>query len=83
LLNSGFLFRLKALAGVPAIVLARAKAILKELELGATLPSGAPASLRKRNALGAVQLDMFAPQPPQPAPSKVEATLRGKSEPEY
>lgn len=47
------------LAGVPEAVLARAKAILAGLERGASLPSGAPASLRGRDARGATQLDIF------------------------
>jgi DNA mismatch repair protein MutS len=74
--NRSYGVAVASLAGIPAIVLARAKAILKELETGAALPSGAPSSLRKKNALGAVQLDMFSAPPQQPPPSKVEATLR-------
>jgi DNA mismatch repair protein MutS len=74
--NRSYGVAVASLAGIPAIVLARAKAILKELETGAALPSGAPASLRKKNAMGAVQLDMFSPQPQNLPPSKIEATLR-------
>ncbi len=48
------------LAGVPEAVLARAKAILANLERGAALPSGRPASMRGRDARGGVQLDIFA-----------------------
>jgi DNA mismatch repair protein MutS len=74
--NRSYGVAVASLAGIPAIVLARAKAILKELETGAALPSGGHASLRRKNALGAVQLDMFSPQPTNLPPSKVEATLR-------
>jgi DNA mismatch repair protein MutS len=49
------------LAGVPEPVVARARALLGELERGAVLPSGAPASLRARTRAGRVQLDMFHP----------------------
>jgi len=53
------------LAGVPEPVLARARAILANLERGAALPSGGHATMRGRTARGGVQLDMFggAPQP--------------------
>lgn len=72
------------LAGVPAPVLARAKAILGALESGAALPSGQPARMRPIDAEGKVQLDLFgtpAPAPvesPEPAPatSAVEEALR-------
>jgi DNA mismatch repair protein MutS len=47
------------LAGVPEPVLARARAILADLERGAALPSGAPASLRARSRAGRPQLDLF------------------------
>ncbi len=67
------------LAGVPAIVLARARAILGDLEGGAALPSGAPARLRPLDEEGKAQLDLFAaPSPAQAAPpreSAVEKTL--------
>ncbi|MCB9591382.1 MAG: DNA mismatch repair protein MutS [Sandaracinaceae bacterium] len=59
------------LAGVSEIVLARAKAILADLESGAPLPGGRPASLR-----GRAQLELFAPAPAQREPSAVERTLR-------
>ena len=64
------------LAGLPAIVLARARAILSELESGAALPSGGHASLRGRSAAGSAQLDMFAAPAPPPMPSEADATLR-------
>ncbi|MGF1468210.1 MAG: DNA mismatch repair protein MutS [Sandaracinaceae bacterium] len=56
------------LAGVPELVLARAKAILGDLEAGAPLPSGRRSSLRG-------QLDLFAPAGAA-EPSEVEKTLR-------
>jgi DNA mismatch repair protein MutS len=49
------------LAGLPEIVLARAKAILALLESGAALPSGKHASMRGRSAAGDAQLDLFVP----------------------
>jgi DNA mismatch repair protein MutS len=63
------------LAGVPEIVLARARALLSELEAGAALPSGAHASLRGRDAGNSPQLEIFAPAPAE-AESEAEATLR-------
>ncbi len=47
------------LAGLPEIVLARARVILGELERGAALPSGGRASMRARSREGRPQLDMF------------------------
>jgi DNA mismatch repair protein MutS len=47
------------LAGLPEIVLARARAMLAELERGAALPSGAPSSLRARSRAGKAQLGLF------------------------
>ncbi|HEY2516549.1 MAG TPA: DNA mismatch repair protein MutS, partial [Polyangiaceae bacterium] len=47
------------LAGIPEPVLARARAILGDLEKGAALPSGAHASLRGRTRGGKAQLDLF------------------------
>jgi DNA mismatch repair protein MutS len=47
------------LAGLPEPVLARARAMLAELERGAALPSGAPSSLRARSRQGRPQLDLF------------------------
>lgn len=63
------------LAGVPPIVLARAKAILGDLERGSELPSGAHARMRPVDASGRAQLELFAAPPPAPKPSKVEQTL--------
>jgi DNA mismatch repair protein MutS len=63
------------LAGVPEIVLARARALLNELEAGGALPSGAQASLRGRDARDSPQLEIFAQQP-APTESDAEATLR-------
>jgi DNA mismatch repair protein MutS len=48
------------LAGVPEVVLARAKAILTSLEGGDALPSGKHATLRGRGEKGGAQLDLFA-----------------------
>ncbi len=56
------------LAGVPDIVLARARAVLGSLEQGQG-PRGA-----RDSASAKPQLEMFATRPP--APSRVEATLR-------
>jgi DNA mismatch repair protein MutS len=47
------------LAGLPEPVLARSRAILTELERGASLPSGAASSLRARSRAGRPQLDLF------------------------
>jgi DNA mismatch repair protein MutS len=60
------------LAGVPEPVLARARALLGELEKGAALPSGTPASLRARTKAAKPQLGLFevvvaAPSEPHPA----------------
>ena len=51
------------LAGVPEVVLARAKAILGALEGGAALPSGKHATLRGRSEKGGGQLDLFGRAP--------------------
>ena len=56
------------LAGLPEVVLARARAILGDLESGAALPSGKPSSLRG-------QLDLFVPAAAPNEPSAVEKTL--------
>ncbi len=65
------------LAGVPEIVLARARTLLRDLEGGGALPSGAPASLRGRDHdAGGPQLEIFAPPPAAAAESEAEATLR-------
>lgn len=63
------------LAGVPPIVLARAKAILGDLEQGAALPSGAHARMRPVDATGRAQLELFSKAPVESKPSKVEQTL--------
>jgi DNA mismatch repair protein MutS len=47
------------LAGVPEPVLARAKALLVDLERGAALPSGVPATLRPRQRGSRDQLGLF------------------------
>ncbi len=52
------------LAGLPDPVLARAAAILGELESGAALPGGAPSSLRARSRAGRPQLELFEGRPP-------------------
>jgi DNA mismatch repair protein MutS len=57
------------LAGIPEPVLARARAILADLEKGAALPGGAQASLRGRTRAGRPQLDLFGgPPSSEPAP---------------
>jgi DNA mismatch repair protein MutS len=58
------------LAGVPEPVLARARALLAELERGAALPSGAPSSLRARSGQGRrSQLALFDGEAPSLAES--------------
>jgi DNA mismatch repair protein MutS len=61
------------LAGVPEAVVARARALLGELERGAASPGGSPAPLRARTHQGRVQLDMFdargAPATAEPHPA--------------
>jgi DNA mismatch repair protein MutS len=65
------------LAGLPEPVLARARAILAELERGAALPSGGASSLRARAAGGRPQLDLFgAPAPAKLEPNPALETLR-------
>jgi DNA mismatch repair protein MutS len=51
------------LAGVPEIVLARARLLLEDLEHGAPLPGGAHATMRGRNKKGRTQLDLFGGAP--------------------
>jgi DNA mismatch repair protein MutS len=65
------------LAGVPEPVLARARALLAELEQGASLPSGggAPSSLRARPQSARPQLDLFGGGG-SPPPHPVLETLR-------
>jgi len=66
------------LAGVPEPVLARARAILGDLEKGAALPGGAHASLRGRTRAGRTQLDLFGGAAPEGPPEEHAAlqTLR-------
>ncbi len=66
------------IAGLPEPVLARARAILADLERGAALPSGAHASLRARNGAGRAQLDLFGGGAPVPEADRHPAleTLR-------
>ncbi len=52
------------LAGVPEIVLARARLLLEDLEHGAPLPGGAHATMRGRSKKGRTQLDLFGGAPP-------------------
>ena len=56
----------------PEVVLARAKAILANLERGAQLPSGGHASLRGRSARGTVQLDIFGGAEATPSPDPLD-----------
>jgi DNA mismatch repair protein MutS len=62
------------LAGVPEIVLARARALLSQLESDGALPSGASATMRGRSA-ASPQLEIFAASPSPKLESAVEATL--------
>jgi DNA mismatch repair protein MutS len=68
--NKSYGVAVARLAGVTEIVLARAKAILGDLEDGAPLPGGRRASLR-----GKSQLELFAPPAADDEPSEVERTL--------
>ncbi len=56
------------LAGLPEVVLARAKALLASLEAGAPLPSGKQAGVRGRSKAGAPQLDLFTAPPAKETP---------------
>ncbi len=47
------------LAGLPEIVLARARSLLEDLEKGAPLPGGSHATMRGRTKKGRTQLDLF------------------------
>jgi DNA mismatch repair protein MutS len=65
------------LAGLPESVLSRAKAILNSLESAGALPGGAPATLRRREKSGRVQLDLFGgAEPDAPAKHPALETLR-------
>jgi len=57
------------LAGVPESVLNRARTLLRELEGGTALPSGAHALMRARDAAGRAQLDLFSAPTETVAPS--------------
>ncbi len=54
------------LAGVPEIVIARARLLLEDLETGAPLPGGSHATMRGRNKKGRAQLDLFGGAAPAP-----------------
>ncbi len=69
--NKSYGVAVARLAGVTEIVLARAKAILADLESGAPLPGGRRSHLR-----GRAQLELFAPAAAPAEPSPVERTLR-------
>lgn len=69
--NKSYGVAVARLAGVTEIVLARAKAILADLEAGAPLPGGRRASLR-----GKGQLELFAPPSSFDEPSELERTLQ-------
>jgi DNA mismatch repair protein MutS len=68
------------LAGLPETVLARARAMLGDLERGASLPSGSPSSLRLRMKAHAPQLGLFeapaAMGEGEPVPHPALETLR-------
>ena len=72
------------LAGIPEIVLARARTLLADLERGAPLPSGAHASLRRRDRTARSQLGLFeagesedrAPTPEEKIAHELAETLR-------
>jgi DNA mismatch repair protein MutS len=64
------------LAGLPELVLARAKSILDDLEGGATLPGGAHASMRAKTRSGRVQLDLFGGGAPAGEKNPALETLR-------
>ncbi|WP_394836849.1 DNA mismatch repair protein MutS [Pendulispora rubella] len=64
------------LAGIPEIVLARARTLLADLERGAPLPSGAHASLRRRDKTPRSQLGLFDPGPDARAETPEEKAAR-------
>jgi DNA mismatch repair protein MutS len=64
------------LAGVPEIVVARARTLLLHLESGRELGSGSQAALKRQAAESAAQLEIFVPASEQRAESEIEATLR-------
>jgi DNA mismatch repair protein MutS len=63
------------LAGLPEMVLARARAILSDLEAGAAVPAGGASRLRARAQAGRPQLGLFDPAPAPPVHPAIE-TLR-------
>ncbi len=74
--NRSYGIAVARLAGVPPIVLARAKALLQDLERGAALPSGAHARMRPVDEAGKAQLSLFVPASEAVrGPSEVERTL--------
>jgi DNA mismatch repair protein MutS len=68
------------LAGIPEIVLARARTLLSDLERGAPLPSGAHASLRRRDKTPRSQLGLFDPGPDARAETPEEKAARELTE---
>ncbi|WP_394822927.1 DNA mismatch repair protein MutS [Pendulispora albinea] len=68
------------LAGIPEIVLARARTLLSDLERGAPLPSGAPASLRRRDRAARPQLDLFGSGPDRAAMTPEQKTAHDIAE---
>ncbi|MEO0321810.1 MAG: DNA mismatch repair protein MutS [Myxococcota bacterium] len=64
------------LAGLPPALLARARALLADLEAGQLLPSGTPARMRPVDAAGRAQLELFA----APAPREASAVERRLAE---
>jgi DNA mismatch repair protein MutS len=74
--NRSYGIAVARLAGVPPIVLARAKALLHDLEQGAALPSGGHARMRPLDEAGKAQLPLFVPATEAArGPSEAERTL--------
>jgi len=71
--NRSYGIAVARLSGIPEIVLARARAILRELESG---DSGAPAQKGRPSKDVPEQLSMFEPIASAPKPSACETTLR-------
>jgi DNA mismatch repair protein MutS len=63
--NRSYGIAVAKLAGAPASVLDRARALLADLEGAGALPTGASASLRGRVRAEVPQLDLFAGAPPE------------------
>jgi DNA mismatch repair protein MutS len=72
--NRSYGIAVARLSGIPEIVLARARAILRALESGAD--QAAPGQHARVQVDPPDQLDMFAPNPPAALESVCEATLR-------